>query len=188
MQKYFVLIPALPLILLTFGCEPHEHDHGPPDPGAHVHGAAQLDLVLEVDGQARVYVEFHSPAVNLYGFEHAARSDEERSARDAALKTLKTPAEWLSFTGAECGLKDVTLEHSDEAHEHGDHADHGHDDGHSEVRASYVFDCEGAVGGARVSLHKAFPGIETIYVRALAESGEKSLVLRKDGEVVGFGI
>jgi hypothetical protein len=63
-----------------------EHDsHGH---GAHEHGHGHLNLVL--DGN-QLMIELQAPAADLVGFEHAAKSDEEKAQYAKAMAQLKQP-------------------------------------------------------------------------------------------------
>lgn len=100
------------------------------NPGAHRHGYAQLQMAIEGN---RIDVMFTSPANNLAGFEHKARTDEERA-------TLGRIVHWLEENPvvdtqpAGCTVLASTIhlssDHHDEEEAHHDDDGHGHDDGH----------------------------------------------------------
>jgi len=113
--------------------------------GAHVHGAAALDVAVDADAGAALVV-LSGAAYNFFGFERAAETDEERAAIDAAYAAFElAPVAFPS--GAGCTLATVDIEgargghgHSDgHGHDHGqddhehddhDHENHDHDHGH----------------------------------------------------------
>ena len=137
---------ALSALLLTpmISVYASEREHG-----AHVHGHATLNLA--VSGK-EMQIQFDTPAANLIGFEHAARSKEDRATLTNAVKQLKNPMALITpNAAADCKVEEVSIEsalleqehhedHEDhEDHDHGkhdddhDHKDHGkHDDHHDE--------------------------------------------------------
>ncbi|MGY6555129.1 MAG: ZrgA family zinc uptake protein [Wenzhouxiangella sp.] len=106
-----------------------ERQHAP-----HVHGLTTGNLSMD-NGDLRLELEI--PGMNLIGFEHAPRNDEQQAALDGALDFLRA-AEWLQPDprGA-CEVSSInahTHGFSAEGHHHGhDHHadDHHHDHGHS---------------------------------------------------------
>ena len=103
--------------------------------GAHEHGVSQLELAIE-DGT--LTLALRAPGADIVGFEHAARSDEDKAAVDAALSLLRQPEAVFALPeAAGCTLveADAGLEgegdhgHEDEhGHDDHDHDEHGHDD------------------------------------------------------------
>ncbi|MBI1264828.1 MAG: DUF2796 domain-containing protein [Alphaproteobacteria bacterium] len=106
--------------------------------GAHVHGAAALDVAVDANSGAALVV-LSGAAYNFFGFERAAASDEERAAIDAAYAAFdRAPVAFPEQAG--CSLATVDVEgvsgghgHGESephGHDHGDEHDHGHGDGH----------------------------------------------------------
>lgn len=123
----------------------HDHDHEHDQLGAHVHGAAQLQVALDHD---HVDVFLDSPSYNVVGFEHFAHDESDREALRRAEDLLMNADNVFVLTrSAQCSLENVSidseqlaemrgeefdLEHHDHDHDHG-HDDHGHDDhGHDD--------------------------------------------------------
>lgn len=106
--------------------------------GAHEHGSGSLDIAFEGDA---VLMEFEAPGADIVGFEHAARSAEDRAAVDAAISTLARPLELFVISAeAGCVVSAASVElvgggdDHDDDHGHAEHAqgDHDHDHGRSE--------------------------------------------------------
>jgi len=111
--------------------------------GAHEHGVVRVNVA--VDGN-EAEVEFFSPAMNIYGFEYAPATDEDRARQQEGLTTLRERfAEMLVLdpalgctvepviVGMMAGDHDHDHDHADEHqddHAHEDDHDHGHDDEH----------------------------------------------------------
>lgn len=175
--------------------------------GAHEHGTTTLNLAL--DGNT-LQVELLSPAINLVGFEHQPRSDEERE------KVLRVRDQLESVTAvlvlpvaANCHQDSATVESGllaaarsedghhvdhDEDHDHDhdhdkdhdhDHAkdhDHDHGDSHAEFSADYTLTCQNpsAIGSLEISLFQSFSGVERIKGAWLNESGQGAVDLTAD--------
>ncbi len=101
-------------------------------PTAHEHGVAYLNLAL--DGE-QLLLEFHAPAADLLGFEHAPRNAHEQSLT-TALSTRLQQGSWLLTLPDEAHCRqtvgNVVTGHATEGHDdHHDHDDHqGHNDHH----------------------------------------------------------
>lgn len=101
--------------------------------GAHVHGAAELDVAVDAASGAALVV-LSGAAYNFFGFERAPASDEERAAIDAAYAAFeRAPVAFPPAAG--CTLATVEIEgvrgghgHS-QGHNHGHNHDHDHDHG-----------------------------------------------------------
>lgn len=131
---------------------------------AHVHGVSTLELAVE-DGV--VEMNLLSPGMDIVGFEHAASTDADKDALEAAVRMMLVPENVVTLPdAAECRLTEALArlhdgeqdeedaegadhdEHAEgESHEHEDHPegeDHAHEDGakHSEFRVRYTFACE----------------------------------------------
>lgn len=129
---------------------------------AHVHGHTELNIAL--DGRW-IYLELHSPAANIVGFEHAPRSEAEHKAQAQALAELREGETLFAFEGAHCKLEGVEVEHETE-HE-----------GHADVEAFYRFRCDAAPELIQVKLFQRFPGTEEIKMQLITPSGQRGLEL-----------
>ena len=126
---------------------------------AHVHGEGQLNIAIE---GKRIFMHLESPGADIVGFEHEARSSDEKAALVRALKILEDPAQLIHFAAnANCEVRQAQAEiggdhdaheedkhdhegHDDQGHEeHGEegHDDHGHEQVHGAFVAEYEFEC-----------------------------------------------
>lgn len=176
-----------------------EHQHT--SLGAHEHGVASLNLV--VDGEL-VSLELDSPAANLVGFEHQPSSDEDR-ATVARVKTALEQADALFHfsPAADCALQQVELEsplfaeheheheHHDDDHEsHADHdahqdeaGHHDHEHGeHADIEGRFDFTCSNPeqLEALTLPLFNSFPAMQRIQVQAITASGQVGAVLTAD--------
>lgn len=114
-----------------------EHD-------AHEHGSANLNVILEGED---LVVNFRSPAMNIVGFEHAAKNKKDQKKVKAALDKLQNTSRLLELPdAAECKVEKIKVlasvpmvhekgshkgDHHDEHDEHkGHHDKHDHHDEH----------------------------------------------------------
>lgn len=152
------------------------------NPGAHQHGHAELQLAI--DGN-QIDLIFTSPAYNLLGFEHRARTDEEK-----ALVTQTTT--WLGETPlvdtaeAGCTVMNAVVHHQaggdDNGHDHG-HA-HDHDDKHedengsthSDFEVTQTLSCTKLDASEELStpLTERFPVIEHLSIEWVSSGGQGS--------------
>ena len=150
----------------------------------HEHGAAQLQLAVS-NGQVELL--FHSPAVNILGFEHSPRTERQKSA-------LKQARNWFTTTplvgsSGQCTVASVAIEgnqleegrrQSKDHHEQHDHEDHqAHADSeHSEFEVMQQLNCELNVDREWVTpLLDRFPAIEELEVQWVTPDGQGATTL-----------
>jgi ABC-type Zn2+ transport system substrate-binding protein/surface adhesin len=188
----------------------HEHEHEHRSHGAHEHGAAQLNIVL--DGQA-LLVELISPAYNVVGFEHAPRDAAQHEAVRRAAEILADPRRVLVLPAeAACSPAHTRVvsellsaakhdqahshqhdkhSHHEHGHDHhGDHqhGDHEHGDAHAEFHATYEMICRTpkALRQLEVRLFELFPASERLDVQIITAQGQSRQVLRQGAPVLRF--
>lgn len=204
-----LLLSALPLILLPLSAlaadhghaHGHDHAHAPAAAsaaadtpmaaslGSHQHGIAQLDVVLDGD---ELLIDWHTPAANLLGFEHAPRSAAEHQALRQLRETLQEGATLFALpAAAQCTPHTVQLssrlfEAADHAQHHDDHAQAATAQGaseageHSDIHAHYRFTCRqpSALDGLALDgLFQRFAGLERLQVQLIGPSGQQGLTL-----------
>lgn len=188
------LLLALPFTLLPLAtgvaAHSHEHDHahdhaehGSLD--AHEHGSAQLNVVLE--GKA-LELQLESPAMNLVGFEHAAKSDTDKAKVAAARSQLEQPQALFGLSAGDCTLSKQELESPLFAeHKHEEH--HDHDSEHSDIHAHYSLDCQKPEELKQLNLgelFKRFPATEKIQVQLIGPNGQQGLELTPAQPTLSF--
>ena len=147
--------------------------------GTHVHGLAQMNLV--VDGE-NIYLELASPAMNIIGFEHfPASADQQHAVHEAAEKLADGDSLFAFTSAAACRLVSAEVDSPlmNSAH-HGEHSHsdtHGEDyaaGAHSEFEVRYHFSCShpDKLESLNVGLFSAFPGLEQIEVQTLSAAGQ----------------
>ncbi|MFB4251398.1 DUF2796 domain-containing protein [Pseudomonas idahonensis] len=183
------LLLALPFALLPLAvaqaaqAHDHEHEHG--SLGAHEHGVARLNAVL--DGQA-LELELESPAMNLVGFEHAPSTDADKAKVAAARTQLEQPLVLFSLPkAAACTVAKQELESplfgdkpDADAHDDDDKdaAGHEHHHEHSEIHAHYQFTCAKPDALKHLDLgqvFKTFPATQKIQVQLISPNGQQGV-------------
>lgn len=176
----FALLPLVAAQANQHEHEHHDHEHG--SLGAHEHGVASLNAAL--DGSV-LELQLDSPAMNLVGFEHAAKSDADKAKVAAARAELEQPLVLFALAAGQCKLSESKLESplfGDEqhTHEHADHDAHEHANEHSDINASYRFDCAQANALQQLDLSelfKRFPATKKIQVQLIGPSGQQGAEL-----------
>ncbi|MBD9415770.1 DUF2796 domain-containing protein [Pseudomonas sp. PDM16] len=188
---------ALPFALLPFTIAQadshehvHDHDHAHEEHGslgAHEHGVASLNVAL--DGQT-LEIQLESPAMNLLGFEHAAKNDADKAKVASTRKHLEQPQALFALPiEAKCALQESELESPlfGDA-EHAEH-EHGDEHGHSDIDASYHFTCANAEALKTLELGSffgTFPGTEKLEVQLIGPSGQQGAELTPRNSRLSF--
>ncbi|MBL0952545.1 MAG: DUF2796 domain-containing protein, partial [Pseudomonas sp.] len=94
----FVLLPLVAAQAHEHGHD-HDHEHSHDSLGAHEHGVASLNAAL--DGNL-LELQLESPAMNLVGFEHAAKSDADKAKVAAAKRELEQPVMLFALDSGDC--------------------------------------------------------------------------------------
>ena len=192
-MRYALL--ALPFALLPLHAAQaanHEHSHAHAHEehaslDAHEHGLASLNVAL--DGQT-LEIQLQSPAMNLVGFEHEAKSDADKAKVAAARQHLEQPQALFALPiEAKCALQDSELDspllggHAHDEHEHAD------EHGHSDIDASYRFACANAEALQTLELGSffgTFPGTEKLEVQLIGPSGQQGAELTPSNSRLSF--
>lgn len=179
MRRLLLALPfaLLPLAVAHAHDDDHDHDHAHGTLGAHEHGVAKLNAVL--DGNT-LELELDSPAMNLVGFEHAANSDADKAKVAAVRQQLEQPLKLFGLPAA-AGCKEDQQElesplfgDAPKADDDGD--DHEHSHQHSDIGAHYQLTCADPDKLAQVDLaplFKAFPATQKITVQLIGPNGQK---------------
>ena len=171
------------------------------NPGAHEHGHARLQLAVE---DTRVELIFTSPAHNLAGFEHAAKTDAEKH-RLANVRQWLSDNPLINTTSRDCVVDsvEVTLGSDDSSHghdahrhdnEHSHHDEEQHDheansESHRDYEVSQQLQCNESLRGAALvtPLLAEFPALKELDIEWVSPEGQGSLTLETAGEVFTTG-
>jgi hypothetical protein len=178
--------------------------------GAHEHGAAKLNLAQEGNN---LIIELETPAANVVGFEHPPRTEAQQMAVNKAQTQLQQGERiFLLPAGAKCQLTAATVQgeiftsplhdnnmldgketlaESTEYHEDEDpnqEQGHHHEEGHSDIDASYQFRCNNipALTHVDVLLFERFSGFREIQSQVISANGQQAQHLTKDSYRIMF--
>lgn len=181
MRRLLLTLPFALLPLAVLAQTHDDHDHAHSTLGAHEHGVAKLDIVL--DGNT-LELELDSPAMNLVGFEHAASSDADKAKVAAARQQLEQPLKLFGLADTAGCIEDAQELSSPLF---GDAHEHGHD--HADVNAHYQFKCATPAKLTQLDLaplFKAFPATQKINVQLIGPNGQKGMETSPVKNVVAF--
>lgn len=159
----------------------HSHTHHQhAAPKAHVHGVAQLSVVLENDSSGTLVYE--GPSETVFGFDHKAVTEKEKKAQKEATKVLSDLASGLFVFDPKLncrlgkGKVEVLFEDSHSDHQKGEKSGE-----HSEVRATWSLQCQSSVVGSSliINMGSYFSRIENLNVQFLSSKSQSELKLSK---------
>ena len=167
----------------TAYAEEHEHEHEHEQHGAHEHGVATLSLAIGKDGAE---IQLESPAANLVGFEHTARTDEEKHKLLAATQTLQAGDKLFTLNSeAGCQLDNAEISTNIDGKTTKTDA-HQSEESHSDMDVTWTYTCTNAAAlkTVGVKLFSAFPqGFERIKAEWVTDKGASAAELTTDGDL-----
>ena len=128
---------------------------------AHEHGSATLNIAVDGDS---FFLEFVSPSVNIVGFEHAAKTDQQTTAIKQSIDKLKNFDTVFQLPDtADCHLISASADWVSEQDADSTTGEH------TEFRAEYHLDCKNMarLDYIDVKLLSLFPAIEDLDVQAI---------------------
>ncbi|MEO5343231.1 MAG: DUF2796 domain-containing protein [Gammaproteobacteria bacterium SHHR-1] len=144
---------------------------------AHVHGQAQLNLVLDGD---TLLIELQSPAANLLGFEHAPRTAEQREYLQHTAEGLRQAQRLFVFTPQDaCQLQQVALDSPLLE------AEAGEDHDHADISAHYHYQCQ-APERIEVRLFAEFPAIQVLHAQMVSSDTQQQKALTAEQAGMDF--
>ena len=201
LSRYFrfpLVMTALALAGPAYAAEQagHDHEHAPEQVqhGAHVHGLARLNFVVE--GNA-IQMELQSPAVNLVGFEYAPATEADLAAIGKAVALLEDGEALFRFNAAagcrmtENSIASTLIGESHAGQEHGhdshDHDEQGHET-HADFEAAWRFECASpeALEQLDIGLFEAFPGTSELRVEYIAGDRQQATELTSASHLIRF--
>lgn len=129
MKKSYLLAMAILSSNVAYAEKEEHREHG-----AHEHGHAQLSVIVEKN---ELLVSIETPAMNVFGFEHKPKNEEQMHVVETAVEDLEKFGSLLTVdSGAKCSFVKAKVEQPFEISEehHDDHKDEhkDHDDDHKD--------------------------------------------------------
>ncbi|MFM5244006.1 DUF2796 domain-containing protein [Aeromonas media] len=179
---------TLLLAAAAFGAQANHDEHESHSHGAHEHGHGHLNLVVDGD---QLMIELQAPAADLVGFEHTAKSDEEKAQYAKAVARLQQPdALFRLDPAAGCKLTQQELQAAKEDHDHehdhdhdkaaSDKHEHHHEEaGHADLGAMYTYTCTtpAKLNGLEATLFGLYPSLEKLSVQGILPTGQTAAEL-----------
>jgi hypothetical protein len=157
--------------------------------GPHVHGHGTLNIAVD---NTRVSIELESPGMDIVGFEHAAKSAEQKAAVAKAQQQLGDPLSLFKLpAAAECKLADAKIAiEAEDKHDHDsadkdghDHEDHG---GHNAFHVTYAIDCAKPENLTSITFDyfKAFAGAKELDVSVVTDKAQNKFEVTREKPVL----
>ncbi len=159
---------------------------------AHEHGVGELNITF-IDSMV-INAEIRAPAESFVGFEHKAKSGEDKKTVREVYNLLKDPKNVFAYTdAADCklnlfsvrgvvfeGVKDVIVAPPEPGHKHNKH------DKHSEVEIEYSLQCfkGDKLKDLTTSLFKNFKHLKSIKATTLVKEKPSTAVLTQGSEKI----
>ena len=106
---------------------------------AHEHGAVTFNIAVE---QNTLAVELEAPAINVVGFEHPPRTDEQRKAASDAAALFESGRGLFGVpSAAGCRLRETKVHAPGGEGSPAESGDDGHGAGHRDYRVHVSFNC-----------------------------------------------
>lgn len=145
--------------------------------GAHEHGRGTLDIVLE---GSRLNMEFEAPGADIVGFEHPAKTRQQKAAVEKAKKQLSAPQSLFQLpSSAGCVLQEAKVTVEGGGHDHdGKKEPAGHGAGeHSAFNAQYAFDCKApsSITAIEFAYFRVFAGAQKVDVNVVTPKAQTKL-------------
>ena len=166
----------------------------------HVHGQGQVGMAID---QNLISMTLESPGADIVGFEHEARTAEEKTAVTEALKQLSDPMFVIQLpANASCKVvqasSEVTSENGDEGHadheehtdhdeheDHEDHADH-ENEAHGSFIAEYQLECAtiAAIDSIKFVYFDHFRNAQSLMVVLIDKNGQHRHEISRDNPIL----
>ena len=166
----------------------------------HVHGQGQVGMAID---QNLISMTLESPGADIVGFEHEARTAEEKTAVTEALKQLSDPMFVIQLpANASCKVvqasSEVTSENGDEGHadheehtdhdeheDHEDHADH-ENEAHGSFIAEYQLECAtiAAIDSIKFVYFDHFRNAQSLIVVLIDKNGQHRHEISRDNPIL----
>ncbi len=161
--------------------DPHGHHGEHREQEAHVHGGATLNIAFD---QLKGKIEFKGAADGVVGFEHAAKSDQDKkTVADAIFKFEKNISTMVVFDpslGCVVSQERIAVQSED----HADHSEEkilkSHKGEHSDFIANFNVECSKSVLGSKITFNfTSFQHINDLDVTILVDAVQKTVEVKK---------
>jgi hypothetical protein len=157
---------------------------------AHEHGVAIVNIVGEGNSAT---IQLESPSDSIYGFEHEAKKPADVKRRDVSIEKLKANADKMFVLDPSLGCKlsstDIKpfVSEAKESKEEDTKGHKHHKEGtHSEVHATFKFECSKPVAGTtlKFAARAYFKSLRTLKVQVLSGEKQSGSTIKNDKGMV----
>lgn len=156
----------------------------------HEHGVGELNIAIQSN---TMVLEFMIPGADVVGFEHEAKSEQDKATVSAALTKFDDYNNiFIIPTNSKCILisSKININQEDEHDDHDGHDDHDEhqEEAHNEFYAKYTFEC----GDIKSLDLLEFPYFETfsnsgeLEVQFVSEIGSTSFEVEADSPIINI--
>ncbi len=175
----------------------HHEEHAPKQENhhhnAHIHGAAELALVIDNNN---VLINLTIPADSLVGFEHQATTEYEIATVKKLQSSLTDIHPIISIAKGSCEVTDTHIDvstllpskHEHHSHDHNSHSKLNEPSEHSEVVIDYTLECATLTNASSADLHifEHYPSIETINAQWVTHNKQGSQKLTHNHKTLSW--
>ncbi len=181
MRYQLYILPLATILCLPALAQEQPKDEPMRQLGAHAHGTAKLGIAFE---RRTVEMELEAPAADIVGFEHAAKTAEQKQAMAQARATLAKPLALFRLPDAAgCKVTSAKVKFvGGGSHDHGHSHGHSHGksakgkepDTHAEFHAEYTLNCAKPelVQSIMFDYFKSFPRAEALDITVVGGKGQ----------------
>ena len=149
---------------------------------AHEHGVAEFNIAL---AETTVTLELHSPAYNLFGFEHSPNTAEQQQAVTERLATLTKTTVLFEFDPkTACVLLTADIQNP---FEHGVESHEDDETEHTDIELTYHYRCSETVNSLDLQgLLTQFPYFDTLKVQWVSEAQQGAQTITQKNSRIQF--
>lgn len=171
MHKMKIILVVFSLLFLCLSSLAEIRSHK-----AHVHGEGKFTLAIE---RHVLEIEMEIPAIDILGFEHKAKTKEQKQMVKRAQGELKQAGKMVVFPKkARCKATavEVTSSLSEDKYDHHDEAE---EETHSEFHVAYTFRCEVPkfLSWVTLNIFQSFSSLKELNGQAVTMDGQFSMEL-----------
>ena len=179
LMKLSLIISYSLLSAIAFAGTDHSHEHKHQyEQKTHIHGVSEIQIVM---GENQIEIQFESPANNIVGFEHNAKTAKEMQAVENAQRTLEQPQTLFTFIGASCTTKSTRADLHELLDQH-------KEKNHKEISVYYQFSCSSLESLQRIDLNffSLFSNITEIHIQWVSSINQGQSVLTPNNHQLRF--
>jgi hypothetical protein len=174
---------TIAMISIMVSASPRHNNEYNEQQKAHIHGLSEISLSISDN---KIEIKFESPASNIVGFEHAAKTIKQKERVQYARSSISKPLSLFSISGTHCNVMSSVingfglLEGQEE---------HSQENNHIEISAQYQFECSSVaeLKNIEIKIFESFPNISEIKVQWISETDQGMSILNPSNNKLIIG-